>query len=62
MMPKKLNKKQVLELFRSEYADFLKEHRYDAIAKREEFNNFVDYLNKEGQVSDRQAYEWSNPY
>ena len=34
----------------------------DVIAKREEWNNFVDMLNKEGYVSNYQAYNWSNPF
>ena len=34
----------------------------DTIMKREAWNNFVDSLNKEGYVSDSQAYRWSNPF
>ena len=34
----------------------------DTIAKREDWNNFVDMLNKEGYVSDSQAYTWTNPF
>lgn len=34
----------------------------DRIMKREAFNNFVDGLNKDGLVSDKQANTWSNPY
>lgn len=34
----------------------------DGIAKREEWNYFVDQLNKEGYVSDKQAYNWTNPF
>ena len=34
----------------------------DKIAKREDWNNFVDALNKEGYVSDSQAYNWTNPF
>ena len=34
----------------------------DTIAKREAWNDFVDMLNKEGYVSDSQAYNWTNPF
>jgi len=34
----------------------------DRIAKREAFNNYVDMLNKDGMVTDHQAYNWSNPF
>ena len=34
----------------------------DRIAKREAFNNYVDMLNKDGLVTDYQAYNWSNPF
>ena len=36
--------------------------RGDRIAKREAFNNYVDMLNKDGLVTDYQAYNWSNPF
>jgi hypothetical protein len=61
-MRRKLTKAQVMEIFKEEYAGFLVENRGDSIAKREAFNDFVDYLNKDGQVSDHQADTWSNPY
>ena len=28
----------------------------------EAFNNYVDMLNKDGLVTDYQAYNWSNPF
>ena len=34
----------------------------DRIAKREAFNDYVDMLNKDGMVTDHQAYNWSNPF
>ena len=34
----------------------------DRIAKREAFNNYVDMLNKDGDVTDNQANNWSNPF
>ena len=36
--------------------------RGDSIAKREAFNNYVDMLNKDGDVTDWQADNWSNPF
>ena len=34
----------------------------DTIAKREDWNNFVDMLNKDGYVTDNQAFNWTNPF
>ena len=36
--------------------------RGDSIAKRCAFNDYVDGLNKDGLVTDYQAYNWSNPF
>ena len=61
----RMTKKEVVEQFRWDWSDFLKSNpswRGDRIAKREAFNNFVDGLNKDGRVTDYQAYNWSNPF
>ena len=34
----------------------------DTVWRREAWNNFVDSLNKDGQVTDHQAFTWSNPF
>ena len=59
-----MTKKEVVASFR----EMLKDSptvtllRGDRIAKREAFNNYVDMLNKDGLVTDYQAYNWSNPF
>ena len=61
----RMTKKDVVQQFRWDWSDFLKSNpswRGDRIAKREAFNNFVDALNKDGMVTDYQAYNWSNPF
>ena len=58
-------KKEVVSQFRELWADVVANEpswRGDTIAKREAFNNYVDALNKDGIVSDYQAYNWSNPF
>jgi len=55
-------KKEVVAQFRDLWADVDPKWRGDTIAKREAFNNYVDALNKDGIVSDHQAYNWSNPF
>ena len=60
----RITKKEVVASFR----EMLKDSptgtllRGDRIAKREAFNNYVDMLNKDGLVTDYQAYNWSNPF
>ena len=61
----RLTKKQAVQQFRWDWSDFLKSNpswRGDKVAKRCAFNDFVDALNKDGLVSDNQAYNWSNPF
>ena len=60
----RITKKEVVASFR----EMLKDSptgtllRGDSIAKREAFNDYVDMLNKDGLVTDYQAYNWSNPF
>ena len=60
----RMTKKEVVASFR----EMLKDSptgtllRGDSIAKREAFNDYVDMLNKDGMVTDYQAYNWSNPF
>ena len=61
----RLTKKQAVQQFRWDWSDFLKSNpswRGDKVAKRCAFNDFVDALNKDGLVSDYQAYNWSTRF
>ena len=58
-------KTQVLQQFRYNWQVFVKQNpnfRGDVIAKREQWNNFVDMLNQDGYVTDNQAFTWTNPF
>lgn len=60
-----LTKQQVLSNFRELWREQVAHNptlRGDVIAKREEFNDYVDFLNKQRHVSDKQAFNWSNPF
>ena len=60
-----MTKSQAVASFREMLADVVKSDpmwRGDKIAKRTAFNDFVDGLNKDGMVTDYQAYNWSNPF
>jgi hypothetical protein len=60
-----MTKRQVLTEFRLLWADSVSydpELRGDHVAKREAFNDFVDLLNKQRQVTNYQAHNWSNPF
>ncbi|AFD02918.1 hypothetical protein [Synechococcus phage metaG-MbCM1] len=58
----RMTKVQVVAQFRELLRESGANLRGDSIAKREAFNNYVDMLNKVGDVSDWQAYNWSNPF
>jgi len=53
-----LSKKQVLSMFRESHTI----SKTDSIMNRENFHNFTDYLCKEGEITDQQYNNWSNPY
>ena len=58
-------KTQVLQQFRYNWQVFVKQNpnfRGDVIAKREQWNNFVDMLNQDGYVTDNQAFTWTHPF
>lgn len=64
-MKVRMTKGQVLAEFAELWRDTLKSNpslRGDLCAKRESFNNYVDALNKDGRVTDAQAFNWSNPF
>ena len=61
----RMTKKEAVASFRELWADVVRcepSWRGDKIAKRCAFNDYVDMLNKDGMVTDYQAYNWSNPF
>lgn len=64
-MRTRMTKAQVLQQFRELWAELVMSNpslKGDTIAKREEFNNYVDALNKDRLVTDSQVHNWSNPF
>ena len=57
-----MTKVEVVAQFREMLRESGDPFRGDSIAKREAFNNYVDMLNKDGDVTDNQANNWSNPF
>jgi len=58
-------KRQALKEFKWVWQRTLSEqpnYKGDSIAKREQWNNFIDSLNKDGEVTDEQAATWINPF
>ena len=58
----RMTKVEVVAQFREMLRESGDPLKGDSIAKREAFNNYVDGLNKDGYVTDWQAYNWSNPF
>jgi len=61
----KITKQQVLSQFRYVWkVESIRnpDIKGDTVMKREAWNKFVDSLNKEGYVTDSQAFNWSNPF
>ena len=54
-----LTKQQALYIFRNEHDGVV---RGDVTYTRENWNNFTDYLRKNGKISNHQYNNWSNPF
>jgi len=54
-----MNKKDAIAEFRECVGN---SYRGDAIARREAWKNFVDTLQRDGLITERQAYRWSLPF
>jgi hypothetical protein len=53
-------------MFNDEWAHWIKfrapEFASDIPAKRQGFVDFVDMLHRDGEITDRQANSWTNPF
>jgi len=59
-----LNKKEAYKMFMEyDYPAIVEQYgRDDRIAIREGWNNFTDFLCKDGRITEHQDYTWSNPF
>lgn len=55
-----MTKKQVLDCFRRNV--WPHQQYKDIVAKREAWNNYTDYLCKDGAITLRQYESWTNPF
>ena len=57
-------KKEMLAIFMGQLKENKQKHsqKVDKITLRECWNNYVDSLNKDGLVTDKQARTWTNPF
>ena len=59
----RFKKSQVIDQFQYNWKVNVKSGGHsDKVAKRTMWNEFVDYLHKDGMLTDYQAYNWVNPY
>lgn len=53
-------------MFNDEWAHYIKfrcpEYKNDVVAKRQAFVDFIDALHRDGEITDRQANTWTNPF
>lgn len=61
-----MTKKEAIAMFTEEWERFIKfrapEQSSDIRAKRQGFVDFIDTLHRDGQITDRQANSWENPF
>jgi len=61
----RMTKKEAVAMFRQVWKEAVAWNPHlkgDKIAKRCEFNDYIDYLQKDGRITEHQAYNWSNPF
>ena len=67
----KLTKAQALSIFRQEHLPMIREsekqykvgrYKIDSIARRMAWGDFTDMLCKDGQITQSQYNNWSNPF
>lgn len=56
----KMTKAEALKEFREYYMPNIP--RGDVIWQREEWNNYTDYLCKDGRITQHQCDTWTNPF
>ena len=64
-MVRRITKREALQIFRENWQDVLRmypHYKGDTIAKREEWNNFVDTLERQDEITRRQCNNWTNPF
>lgn len=60
-----MTKKQAIALFKDEWEFTLKRFpnlNSDLCAKRQAFVNFIDSLARNGEITEKQAFSWENPF
>lgn len=60
-----MNKRQAIALFNDEWEFTIKRfpsRKYDIPAKRQAFVDFIDNLHRNGEITEKQAFSWENPF
>ena len=57
-----MTKKQALKEFKFIFKDFLKNNRFDYVAKRETWKNWTEGLCKDGLITSWQYENWDQPF
>lgn len=61
-----MTKQEAISIFKDEWNCYIKfqspEHANDVCTKRQAFVQFIDQLHRDGEITDRQANSWDNPF
>ena len=60
----KMTKIEAVKIYKAEKKDFIKtcKANSDLVMLREDWHNYVDMLNRNGEITDSQVNRWSNPF
>lgn len=58
----KMNKLEALDQFKETHAEYMKENKGDKVAIRTAWNDYTDFLMKDGMITEKQYETWSQPF
>lgn len=61
-MKKNITKREVVAEFKELFSITLSNFKDDRVMKQQLWNDWTDFLCKEGEITERQYNNWSNPF
>jgi len=57
-----MTKAEAINQFKEIYADYIEENRDDKVAIRTAWNDYTDFLMKDGDITEFQYNTWTQPF
>lgn len=57
-----MTKVEAIEQFKETHSDYIEENKDDKVAIRTAWNDYTDYLMKDGDITENQCNNWTQPF